>query len=117
MNTAHREIHFENYIIERLAASGWLVGNTLQYDTERALYPNDLIAWLEATQIEKWAKLCKDYRDDPRGAVMDRLAKALEQHGTIQVIRNGFSIAGCGHIDYLKLTIIDDVLIVSFKEL
>lgn len=36
MNTAHREIHFENYIVDRLATSGWLVGNTLQYDTEHA---------------------------------------------------------------------------------
>jgi type I restriction enzyme R subunit len=30
---------------------------------------------------------------------MDRLAKALETHGTVQVLRQGFSIAGCGHID------------------
>ena len=30
---------------------------------------------------------------------MDRLSKALETHGTVQVLRQGFSIAGCGHID------------------
>jgi len=30
---------------------------------------------------------------------MDRLVKALEQHGPIHIIRHGFSIAGCGHID------------------
>ena len=30
---------------------------------------------------------------------MDRLIKALEQHGTIHVIGNSFSIAGYGHID------------------
>jgi type I restriction enzyme R subunit len=99
MNTAHREIHFENYIVDRLAASGWLVGNTLQYDTERALYSDDLISWLEATQPEKWTKLCKDNGERAREVLMDRLAKTLADHGTTNVLRNGFAIAGCGHID------------------
>jgi type I restriction enzyme R subunit len=98
-DTAHQEKHFEAYVVSKLEAQGWQVGNTLQYDTERALYPNDLIAWLEATQPEKWAKLCKDNGERARDVLMDRLAKALETHGTVQVLRQGFSIAGCGHID------------------
>jgi type I restriction enzyme R subunit len=61
--------------------------------------PN-LIAWLEASgQGEKWAKLKKDNGDRALEILMDRLAKALETHGTVQVLRQGFSIAGCGHID------------------
>jgi type I restriction enzyme R subunit len=98
-DTAHQEKHFEAYVVSKLKAQGWQVGDTRHYDTERALYPDDLIAWLEATQPEKWAKLQKDNAERPREALMDRLVKALEQHGTIHVIRNGFSIAGCGHID------------------
>ncbi len=98
-DTAHQEKHFEAYVVSKLKAQGWKVGDTLQYDTERALYSDDLIAWLEATQPEKWAKLQKDNGERARDILMDRLAKALEQHGTMHVIRNGFSIAGCGHID------------------
>ncbi|PKY09806.1 restriction endonuclease [Acidithiobacillus marinus] len=98
-NTAHQEKYFEAYVVSKLEAQGWQIGSTLQYDTERALYPGDLIAWLEATQPEKWAKLQKDNGERASEVLMDRLAKALEQHGTMQVIRNGFSIAGCGHID------------------
>ena len=98
-DTAHQEKHFEAYVVSKLKAQGWKVGDTLQYDTERALYADDLIAWLEATQPEKWAKLQKDNGERARDILMDRLAKALEQHGTMHVIRNGFSIAGCGHID------------------
>ncbi len=98
-DTAHQEKHFEAYVVSKLKAQGWQVGDTLHYDTERALYADDLIAWLEATQPEKWAKLQKDNSDRARDVLMDRLAKALEQHGTMHVIRNGFSIAGCGHID------------------
>ena len=99
IDTAHQEKHFENYVVTKLKAQGWVVGHTDYYDTERALYPDDLIAWLEATQPEKWARLQKDNGERAREVLMDRLAKALEQHGTMQVIRNGFSIAGCGHID------------------
>ncbi|MGE3804982.1 MAG: type I restriction endonuclease subunit R [Gemmataceae bacterium] len=98
-DTAHRETHFEAYIVAQLEKRGWLVGDTRHYDTERALYPDDLVAWLDATQPEKWAKLCKDHPADPRGALMDRLAKTLEADGTVQALRRGFAIAGCGHID------------------
>jgi type I restriction enzyme R subunit len=98
-DTAHQEKHFEAYIVQQLQKQGWQVGDTRHYDTERALYPDDLVAWLEATQPEKWAKLCKDHPADPRGALMDRLAKTLEADGTVQALRRGFAIAGCGHID------------------
>ena len=98
-DTAHQEKHFETYIVGKLKAQDWLVGDTKHYDTERAMYPDDLVSWLEATQPAKWAKLRKDYPDDPRGALMDRFAKVLEKDGTVHALRRGFSIAGCGHID------------------
>ncbi|GIK76237.1 MAG: type I restriction endonuclease [Chloroflexota bacterium] len=98
-DTAHQEKHFEDYVVGRLAAQGWKVGDTAKYDTERALYPEDLVSWLEATQADKWAKLRKDNAERATEVLMDRLAKALEQQGTMHVLRNGFSIAGCGHID------------------
>ena len=99
-DTAHQEKHFENYIVTKLAEQGWLVGDTRHYDTERALYPDDLIAWMnDSGQGEKWAKLQKDNGERAGEVLMDRLAKALADHGTAHVLRNGFSIAGCGHID------------------
>ncbi len=98
-DTAHREKHFEAYIVGKLRAQGWKVGDSQHYDTERALYPDDLVAWLEATQPAKWTKLRKDNADDPRGALMDRVAKVLTTDGTVQALRRGLSIAGCGHID------------------
>ena len=98
-DTAHQEKHFEAYVVSKLESQGWQVGNTLKYDTERALYPDDLIAWLKATQAEKWDKLQKDNGERAREVLVDRLANALEQRGTMHVIRNGLSIVGCGHID------------------
>ncbi len=101
-DTAHHETHFEHYVIAKLEERGWLVGDSQQYDTERALYPDDVVAWLESTQEDKWQKLVatnKGKANEAREALLKRLAKALEDHGTIQLLRQGFSIAGCGHLD------------------
>ena len=98
-DTEHQEKHFESYVVSKLKAQGWKVGDTTKYDTEYALYPEDLIAWLEATQPEKWEKLQKDNKGRALEVLMDRLGKALEKHGTIHSLRQGFAIAGCGQID------------------
>lgn len=98
-DTAHREKHFEAYILVQLQKQGWLIGDTKKYDTEYALYPDDLVTWMQATQPDKWDKLCKDHPEDTSSAVMHRLSKVLEKDGTVYALRQGFSIAGCGHID------------------
>ena len=97
--TAHQEKHFENYIVSKLATQGWLVGTTEHYDTERALYPEDLLGWLNETQPDKWTRLSKDNGKRTADVLIERLGKALDQHGTMHILRRGFSIAGCGHID------------------
>jgi len=98
-DTAHHEKNFENYIISRLEAQGWLVGDTSRYDAERALYPDDLISWIETTQPDKWEKLRKDNGERAQEILMERLSKALDKNGTMHILRQGFAIAGCGHID------------------
>jgi type I restriction enzyme R subunit len=100
--SAHQERHFEAYIVDRLRAQGWEVGDTSGYDTERALYAEDLLAWMQATQPAKWSKLLASNQNSAthaREALMDRLAQALDKAGTLHVLRRGFSMAGCGHID------------------
>lgn len=57
MSDLHHEKHLESYIVQKLAASGWLVGSTDAYDADRAMYPEDLEAWLRATQPQKWDRL------------------------------------------------------------
>lgn len=99
MSEAHHEKPFENYIVEKLVAQGWLLGDTGGYDKDHALYPDDLVAWLKATQPAKWDKLVALNGDKAVKVLMARLEQALEKHGTIQVLRRGFDIAGCGHLD------------------
>ena len=51
-----RERAFQDHIVNALAHSGWLVGESANYDRERALYPEDLIAYVQQSQPEGWAK-------------------------------------------------------------
>lgn len=99
-DTAHQEKHFESYIVSKLVEQGWKLGDTTKYDTETALYPEDLITWLqESDQGDKLEKLERLNGEKTLDVLMNRLDKALEKQGTAQVLRQGFSIAGCGHID------------------
>ncbi len=97
-DTAHHERHFEAYIVQQLAARGWVVGDTTGYDQNHALFPQDLIEWVKATQLKKWEKLVAGNGDKATATLMDRLAQALEKDGTVHVLRNGFKIAGAGEI-------------------
>lgn len=97
-DTAHQEKHFEAYIVQQLVARGWLVGDTIDYDQNFSLFPDDLVEWLKATQPKKWEKLVAGNGDKATATLMDRLAQALEKDGTVHVLRYGFKIAGAGEI-------------------
>ena len=59
----HKEISFENEICEHLAAHGWLYaeGDAASYDRARALFPDDVLAWVQATQPKAWEALVKNH--------------------------------------------------------
>ena len=97
-DTAHREHYFEEYIVKQLAARGWLVGDTSGYDQNHALYPEDLVAWVQATQPKRWEKLVVGNGEKAAATLMDRLAQALNKDGTVQALRNGIKLAGAGEI-------------------
>ncbi|GAA3632923.1 type I restriction endonuclease subunit R [Microlunatus ginsengisoli] len=92
---------FEDEICDHLAANGWLYSATgAGYDKSRALFPDDLFAWLEETQPEEWAKVVKPSMSATEQArakdhLLDRLVKVLDLPldaggGTLNVLRNGF---------------------------
>lgn len=97
-DTTHQEKHFEAYIVQQLVARGWLVGDTIDYDQNFALFPEDLVEWVKATQPKKWEKLVAGNGDKATATLMDRLAQALEKDGTVHALRYGFKIAGAGEI-------------------
>lgn len=101
MGIQHEEA-FEREICEHLAANGWTYepGSAHGYDRVRALFPEDVFAWIEQTQPDEWAKVVKPTASDAEKAkakeqLLDRLVKTLDLPldsggGTLNVLRRGF---------------------------
>jgi type I restriction enzyme R subunit len=94
----HHEIHLEDYIETQLINAGWYSGSYKDYDADRALYPEDVIAWVKESQPETWAKLEKLGNGETPKRLMDRLVKELQSKGTVEVLRQGIKMAGAGAI-------------------
>lgn len=98
----HNEVVFEAEICEHLAAHGWLYSaNDDGYDRERALFPEDLSAWLEKTQPVVYEKALKTAGSQAK--FLDVLTAALDkplEHGggTLNILRNGVQYIGGGRL-------------------
>ncbi len=92
----HKEIKFEDEICEHLAANGWLhnADDAKGYDRAFALYPPDILDWVQATQPEAWETLTKNHGASALQTLLQRLRASLDQSGTLQVLRQGFDLLG-----------------------
>src|SRR5512139_629472 len=92
----HREIQFENDICAHLGANGWLYaeGDAQGYDSARALFPADVLAWVQATQPKAWDTLSKNHGGAAEATLLDRLRKQLDDRGTLDVLRHGVELLG-----------------------
>lgn len=99
----HLELVLENEIAEHLASNGWLYSPTdAGYDRELALFPEDVLGWLEDSQPTEFTKVVRledtDAQREAAGrSILNRLAKALDNDplkngGTIRILHEGFSM-------------------------
>jgi len=103
----HKEISFETEICAYLADHGWIYaeGDAAAYDRPRALFPADVVAWVQATQPKAWEVLTKNHGAKASDTLLDRLRDQITQRGTLDVLRHG--------IEFLGLT--SKLLIAQFK--
>jgi len=92
----HKEIGFEDDICAELAASGWLyaVGDAAAYDCPRALFPADVVAWVQVSQPAAWQALSKSHGAAAEAVLLDRIRKQLDERGTLEVLRRGVELIG-----------------------
>ncbi|RKI41268.1 type I restriction endonuclease subunit R [Corallococcus sp. AB004] len=92
----HKEISFESEICARLAAHGWLHAerDAANYDRPRALFPTDVLAWVQATQPKAWETLTKNHGSKAEETLLNRLRDQLNQRGTLDVLRHGIELLG-----------------------
>lgn len=95
-----REQQFQNDILEQMQSHGWLLGQSNKYNRELALYPEDVIAFVKASQPNQWDKLAQHFPNTERNpnATVNALLKSLEQElkneGTLWVLRNKLNNRG-----------------------
>jgi type I restriction enzyme R subunit len=92
----HKEISFESEICEHLASHGWLYaeGDAAGYDRTRALFPADVLAWVQAAQPKAWETLTKNHGAKAGDTLLARLRDQLDQRGTLDVLRHGIELLG-----------------------
>jgi len=92
----HKEISFETEICQHLAAHGWLYaeGDAAGYDRARALFPADVLAWVQATQPQAWEILQKNHGAQAGEVLLARLRDQLDARGTLEVLRQGVELLG-----------------------
>lgn len=93
MSNLHREIKLENEICEHLAAHGWHYSeNDSGYDRGKALYPPDVIDWIQTSQPETWTSIEKKYGSEAEEKVLSRLREAINNSETLHVLKEGFEL-------------------------
>ncbi|UVS80184.1 type I restriction endonuclease subunit R [Actinokineospora sp. UTMC 2448] len=98
----HHEGVFESEICDYLADHGWFYStDDTGYDRERALFPEDLFAWLEETQHAAYEKALRAAGSQAK--FLDVLATTLDkplEHGggMLNILRNGVQYIGGGRL-------------------
>jgi type I restriction enzyme R subunit len=90
----HREIAFEDAIELALIAVGGFQKGSAAYDAALALFPDDVLAFIQATQAKTWKALTDLYGTGAGGALIDALVKELASKTALTVLRHGFKCAG-----------------------
>jgi type I restriction enzyme R subunit len=92
----HHEVAFEREICEHLGANGWLYeeGSADAYDRQLALYPPDLIAWLQESQNEAWSTYQQKNGSKAEANLLQRIREQLDHQGTLDLLRNGIEVMG-----------------------
>jgi type I restriction enzyme R subunit len=92
----HKEISFEIEVCEHLAAHGWLhaESDAANYDRALALYPADVLGWVQEAQPKAWEALAKNHGSQAGEILLARLREQLNTRGTLDVLRHGVEMIG-----------------------
>ncbi|MER1940723.1 DEAD/DEAH box helicase family protein [Castellaniella sp. FW104-16D08] len=94
LSNVHTERIFENELCDHLATNGWAVlthpKEAASYSRELALFPDDLLAFVQETQPAEWAKFKKWHNGQSEAMFVKRVAEQLDKHGTLHLLRHGF---------------------------
>jgi len=79
MSDLTKELNFQDDVIDQMVANGWQLGTPGGYDRERALYPEDLLGFIQDTQPAQWTKYRALYPTETERHLLDRVAAQLDK--------------------------------------
>ncbi|BBM86643.1 type I restriction endonuclease subunit R [Candidatus Uabimicrobium amorphum] len=94
MTDREKEQDFENDIVSKLTQNNWEEGKSSNYNKDLALYPEDLIGFLKDTRPKEIAKLQQFYKDETETSICQMVAKQMQKHGALKVLREGVKDRG-----------------------
>ncbi|MEV6890923.1 type I restriction endonuclease [Kribbella sp. NPDC051137] len=108
---------FEEAVEGALLASGWVKGWADTYDPELGLDPGQLLPFVQTVQPDVWEQLVQfagGHLDVAERDLVTVVAKALDQRGVLDVLRNGIKDRGVRiRLAYFRPahTVADDALV------
>ena len=95
MNTILTEKEYQHFIIDRLLEQGYALRTNDKYDRTRAMDPEMLFQFLEATQPKKTAQLKSIFKENYTETLLNYLNMEIckPSRSLIDVLKNGIEIA------------------------
>lgn len=88
------EVAFETAIEAVLLSEGYTRVDARGFDRERAIFPDEALAFIRATQGKAWEKLEALHGEQTGARVLESLCKWLDTHGALATLRHGFKCFG-----------------------
>lgn len=90
----HTEAAFETVCATTLIEGGYVNVDRKGFDTEKALFPAEVIAFIKATQPRDWAKIEAVLGTTTEVQVLHDLAAWMDSNGALSTLRHGFKCYG-----------------------
>ncbi len=91
----HQEIYFEQAMEQSLLENGgYEKGDAADFDPALALFPDEVLAFIETSQPKPWQALVKLHGDRAGQVLLTALTKELASKTALHVLRHGFKCFG-----------------------
>lgn len=91
----YNEETFEAFIEQQLCEhGGYVSGTNAEYDRAKALLPQTVVRFLEASQAQKWQKLQAILKDKLQETFLRELVQVLDKRGTLATLRSPLEFYG-----------------------
>src|SRR5882672_4245353 len=90
----HSEDAFETVIEAHLLENGYVPMAPGDFDRERAIFPETVLAFIRETQAKEWAKLEALHGDKTGEQILGDLCKWMDANGALATLRHGFKCYG-----------------------